>query len=236
VAKINFSSIQYNFIQFQTKTFLPIFCSSRFHPSTLLLCFCSCPSGKLNNKNIFFFSCFIADKNNSWLRFRYGRLSVDSDDQNFNKKCDIDIVDDDDDDVLVEYKVGTKCCDKINSIAGSQCLDANGNQVNESNQNDNNDNAKCDCVGVKIESQMKSSLSETNSIHQIDKNTVKNLQTIALSDYGKLSSFFFILIFTFRLNFRCRCTKKVHNILPIKRSRFIFRIQVLNFLCFECVT
>lgn len=116
---------------------------------------------------------------------------MDSDDQNFNKKCDIDI-DEDDDDVLVDYKVGPKCCDKINSNDGNQCLDANGNQVNDKSQNGNGDHIiECDCEGVKIDSrQKKSTLSETNSIHQIDENIVKKLQTIALSDYGKLDCSF----------------------------------------------
>lgn len=130
--------------------------------------------GKLNNKTF----CVIADKSNSWLRFRYGRLSVDSDDQNFNKKCDID-------EVLVEYKVDTKCCDKLNGIDGIQCLDANGNQVKR--QNGKDDDVECDCLGVEIDSQIKSTLSESNSSHQIDTTIIKKIQKMAISDddYGE---------------------------------------------------
>jgi hypothetical protein len=109
---------------------------------------------------------------------------VDSDDQNFNKKCDID--DDIEDDVLVEYKVDTKCCDKINSIEGSQCLDANGNRVNNKNQSGIGDNDNCiDCVGVQIDSQMKSAISESNSNNQLNESFVKKLQSLALADYGE---------------------------------------------------
>lgn len=91
----------------------------------------------------------------------------------------------------MEYKVGTKYCDKINSIAGTQCLDSNGNQVNDTNQNENNDNVECDCVGVEINSQTKDSLSVSNSIHHIDGKIEKKLQTITLSDYGKTISIIF---------------------------------------------
>ena len=87
--------------------------------------------------------------------------------------------------------MGPKCCDKINSDVGNQCLDANGNQVSDKTQNGNGDHIECDCEGVEIDSrQKKSALSETNSIHQIDENIVKKLQSIALSDYGKLECSF----------------------------------------------
>lgn len=166
---------------------------------------------------------FIADKSNSWLRFRYGRLSVDSDDQNFNNKCVMDI-DDDDDDVLVEYKVDTKCCDKINSNAGSQCLDANGNQVNDKNQNENND--KCDCVGVEIDSQMKNSLSETNSIHQLNENIVNKLQTISLSDYGK---FFIAFLFSPSLISHASSFVIPFEILLLASSKVLYRLKGRDF-------
>lgn len=108
---------------------------------------------------------------------------MDSDDQNFNKKCDID---DDDDDVLVEYKVDTKCCDKINGIEGSQYLDANGNTVNGDNQSSkNNEYDECDCVGVEIDSQVKSTLSESNEVHKKNDSVMKKLMALALDDYGE---------------------------------------------------
>lgn len=109
---------------------------------------------------------------------------MDSDDQNSNKKCEID--DDDDDDVLVEYKVDTKCCDKINSIEGSQYLDANGNTVSGDNQSKNNEFVECDCVGVEIDSQVKSTLSESNEVHKKDDSVMKKLMALALDDYGEL--------------------------------------------------
>lgn len=108
---------------------------------------------------------------------------MDSDDQNFNKKCDID---DDDDDVLVEYKVDTKCYDKVEGIETSQYLDANGNTVNDSNQNRNKEYGECDCVGVEIDTQVKSTLSETNEVHKKDDSVMKKLMALALDDYGEL--------------------------------------------------
>lgn len=105
---------------------------------------------------------------------------MDSDDQNYNKKCDID---DDNDDVLVEYKVDTKCCDKTNAIAESQYLDANGNQVSDSNQNKDNEYVECDCVGVQIDSS--STISESNQIHKPNESVMKKLMSMADDDYGE---------------------------------------------------
>lgn len=119
---------------------------------------------------------------------------MDSDDQNFNKRCDID-------EVLVEYKVDTKCCDNIIDNRRSQCLDANGNQVSDEGQSENNDHVECDCLAVEIDTQIKSTMSESNSSHQMDETTMKKLQKITLSDddYGEsdgmllLSSFLLLL-------------------------------------------
>lgn len=123
--------------------------------------------------------CFTADKNNSWLRFRYGRLSVDSDDHNFNKKCDMDI--DDDDDEIAEYKVDTTCCDEIKSKTENGCLDANGNRVTDKVHNERDDTSECECQGSDIAS------------HQINEDAVKKLQTVALSDLGE---FFYFIVLT----------------------------------------
>lgn len=124
----------------------------------------------------------------------------------------------------MEYKVGTKCCDKINSIAGTQCLDANGNQVNDTNQNENNDNIECDCVGVEIDTQMKSSLSVSNSIHHSDGKIVKKLQTITLSDYGKT---IFIIFFLGTFQHRGINSKSfsVSNLLEINTTSFVFLFE-----------
>lgn len=117
---------------------------------------------------------------------------MDSDDQNANKKCDID-------EVLVEYKVDTKCCDKIN---GSQYLDANGNRVSGGSHQANNDRVECDCLGVEIDAQIKSTLSESNSTHQFDENIMKKLQKLTFSDddYGELEFFICYLKVRFSLN------------------------------------
>lgn len=109
---------------------------------------------------------------------------MDSDDQNANKKCDID-------EVLVEYKVDTKCCDKID---GRQYLDANGNRVNSGSQRASNERVECDCLGVEIDAQIKSTISESNTSHQLDENIMSKLQKMTLSDddYGELEFVFFI--------------------------------------------
>lgn len=104
---------------------------------------------------------------------------MDSDDHNFNKKCDIN---DDVDDVLVEYKVDTKCCDKINGDE-SQYLDANGNPVNDPNQN--NDCDECECSGVEIDPPIRNTIRESNEIQPNESSVVRNLMSMALSDYGE---------------------------------------------------
>ena len=106
---------------------------------------------------------------------------MDSDDQNFNKKCDID--EDDDDDAFVEYQVSTKCCDKINDdFAENQCCDANGNKVNIEHQND----VECDCLsGIEVDSQIKNTISESNdNAMPKDENTMNKLMSMTLSEYG----------------------------------------------------
>lgn len=103
---------------------------------------------------------------------------MDSDDQNCNKKCDID---DDDDDALVEYKVDSKCCDKINDNAGSQLYDANGNKV--IGEIRNVDDVECDCLSAEVDSQIKNTISQQNDALQ--KGEAK-LMSMSLSDYGML--------------------------------------------------
>lgn len=104
---------------------------------------------------------------------------MDSDDHNFNKKCDVD---GDDDDALVEYKVDTKCCDKINDFAGSQYYDANGNAVNGGNHD--NEIGECDCEGVVVDSQIKDTTIDANDARQKGESTMNKLMSMALSDYG----------------------------------------------------
>lgn len=128
---------------------------------------------------------FFADKSNSWLRFRYGRLSVDSDDHNFNKKCVID--DNDDDDVLVEYKSDTKSSDKINGVQESQYFDANGNEVNGKNQNANDDCCGCECEEVVVVDQITGGKIELDGSQQKDETVMKKLMTLAMEDYGEFA-------------------------------------------------
>jgi hypothetical protein len=114
---------------------------------------------------------------------------VDSDDHNFNKKCDIN---DDVDDVLVEYKVDNQCRDKINGDGDeSQYLDANGNTVNDPNQT--NDCDECECLGVEIDPQIRNTISESNEIQPNEESVVRKLMSMALSDYGE-----FDLLHTYR--------------------------------------
>lgn len=124
--------------------------------------------GKLTRKPC---SCF-ADKTNSWLRFRYGRLSVDSDDQNFNKKCDIEDDDDDDED-------GTECCDQF---------DTNGNPLSDKNQSEAVNCTECDCVEVKVDSPIESTISETNAGRQKSDSVMEKIMAMTLTDYGELSA------------------------------------------------
>lgn len=98
---------------------------------------------------------------------------MDSDDQNCNKKCDID---DDDDDALVEYK----CCDKITDDAGSQLYDSNGNKV----KSEIVDDVECDCLSVEVDSQIKNTISQQNDALPKDEGTMNKLMSFSLSDYG----------------------------------------------------
>lgn len=110
---------------------------------------------------------------------------MDSDDQNYNKKCGID---DENEDVLVEYKVDTKCCDKTNGIAESQYLDANGNRVNHNNQTEDNEYVECDCVGVQIDG---NTIIESNKLnhtqnHKPSESVMKKLvMSLTDDDYGE---------------------------------------------------
>jgi hypothetical protein len=101
---------------------------------------------------------------------------VDSDEHNFNKKCDID---DDVDDVLVD----TKCCDKINDHEENQYIDTNGNTVNGPNQS--NDCDECECFGVEIDPPIRSTISESNEIQPNEESVVRKLMSMALTDYGE---------------------------------------------------
>jgi hypothetical protein len=88
----------------------------------------------------------------------------------------------------VEYKVDNKWCDNINSNGERQFFDANGNSVSEAKPNQNSNQDECECLGVKVDSQIKSTtISESNSSHQIDENIMAKIQKMTLSDddYGE---------------------------------------------------
>lgn len=139
----------------------------------------------------YFFPIYIhTDRNNSWLRFRYGRLSMDSDDQNSNRKCDSD------DNILVEYKVNVD--DDINDNEEQYCiknqyLDGNGNQVTSDkgqNQNDNNKVVECSCMErTTIAGNDTTIANHTNEDNQINDKIMKKLQAMSISDddYGKFN-------------------------------------------------
>jgi len=149
------------------------------------------------------------DKNNSWLRFRYGRLSVDSDDQNFNKKNFANGGDIDDDDVFMGCKVDTKCSNKINGHDDdeNQYLDGNGNKINDKNHNDEHHQVvECACLemddnsATKIERKM-NEINQTNGgggggvgsgSSGMNGKVMSRLEAMALSDdddYGELQLF-----------------------------------------------
>lgn len=98
---------------------------------------------------------------------------MDSDDQSYNKKCDID----DEEDVVVEYKVEAKCCDQI---------DANGNSVNSKNQSDVDNCAECDCVEVKVDSEVKNTtIREKNDGRKKNDSVMEKIIAMTLTDYGE---------------------------------------------------
>lgn len=113
---------------------------------------------------------------------------MDSDDHNFNKKYNIE--DDDDDDVLVEYKSDTKSSDKINGIQESQYFDANGNEVNGKKEKTNlsDDCCECECEEVLVVDHIKSEKIELKETQQKDETVMKKLMTLAMEDYGEFIS------------------------------------------------
>lgn len=90
---------------------------------------------------------------------------MDSDDQNFNKKCDIDDDDDDED----------ECCDQF---------DTNGNPLSDKNAVNC---TECDCIEVKVDSPIESTISETNAGRQKSESVMEKIMAMTLTDYGELS-------------------------------------------------
>jgi formiminotetrahydrofolate cyclodeaminase len=99
---------------------------------------------------------------------------MDSDDQNFNKKCDME-----NSELVLDI-------DKINGNSNQkQYVDGNGNQVvdddKDRTQNNEHEAVECSCVGVN------GNLSQINDNH-IDEKIMRKLQAMSISDddYGKL--------------------------------------------------
>lgn len=127
---------------------------------------------------------------------------MDSDDQNCNKKCDIDV---DDDDALVEFKVDDNCFDKINSNAGSQFYDANGNKVNR--EIPIGDDIECDCLSVEVDSQIKNAISQQKSAVQKQEGTMDKLMSLSLSDNGMYDDFSLFSCLTTTSNLKKKSSK-----------------------------
>lgn len=123
---------------------------------------------------------FVAGKSSSWQRFRYGRLSVDSDDQNFNNRGDEAggslLVNGDN----MKYTY----CD---SIRKNQCVDKNGN--NEVAENLNNNSfytGSTEATPVGKESEDDENVVKPKK--QIERKAISRLEAMAMSDdedYGK---------------------------------------------------
>ncbi|CAO1422907.1 unnamed protein product [Diamesa tonsa] len=117
-----------------------------------------------------------ADKNTSWQRFRYGRLSVESDDQNTsNKKCDVS------NDLLVDNDIDNVFCHSNYDNSKSQNLDNNGNEKDYLNENDNN-NFFANEPDLELDNHTKKNRIKSQSTNQIDHNTINRIQAMAMSD------------------------------------------------------
>lgn len=117
---------------------------------------------------------------------------MDSDDQNFNKKCAIDDDDgeeEEDEENVVEYKAD--CC--------NDQFDSNGNPVNNKSQNEAVNCEECDCVEVKVDSQGKSTIIESsrNGGRKKDESVMEKIMAMTLTDYGESS---IICLFRFLFN------------------------------------
>ncbi|KAG5670442.1 hypothetical protein PVAND_000706 [Polypedilum vanderplanki] len=123
----------------------------------------------------------------AWLRFRYGRLSMDSDDQTACKKFDNE---NDDDNTLVEFNV--RILDKINAQENqhhnnninknkNQYVDNNGNSVVEGKTNRTDE---CNCVefSANMAKKCDRNASPTNVDNFIDDKLIRKLQSVSLSD------------------------------------------------------
>ncbi|CAO1422900.1 unnamed protein product [Diamesa tonsa] len=116
------------------------------------------------------------DKNTSWQRFRYGRLSVESDDQNCNnKKCDVS------NDSMLDNDIDNVFCHSNYDNSKSQDLDNNGNHKEYMNDNENN-NFFANDPDLELDKHTKKDRIKSQSINQIDHNTINRIQAMAMSD------------------------------------------------------
>lgn len=131
----------------------------------------------------------ITDKNNSWQRVRYGRLSVDSDDQICNKNNN---------DLLIENDIENLTCYHKNhnnlDNRTTHNLDDNGNDKENLNENGNFHDIQPD---FELDNRPKIDRINSKSTNQkIDHNTINRLHAMAISDdddYGEFLFLFFIL-------------------------------------------
>lgn len=130
-------------------------------------------------------------KNTSRQRFRYGRLSVDSDDQNYNQNDEIA------DSLLVDTgNMKFACCDEMRR---SHCnVDKNGNRSDfESDSSINNFNTNTNNIKIDNNNNNKMCKSDRNGNpekgkfkKQNDQKTISRLQAIGMTDddddFGKV--------------------------------------------------
>ncbi|XP_070505609.1 5'-AMP-activated serine/threonine-protein kinase catalytic subunit alpha-like [Chironomus tepperi] len=122
--------------------------------------------GRSNSVN--FYNGSDSGKNTSRRRFRYGRLSVEPDDQNYNQNDEIA------DNLLVDTGNKFACCDEMRR---SHCnVDKNGNRSDfesDSSINNNNKLCKSDRNGDPEKGKLKK---------QNDQKTISRLQAIGMTD------------------------------------------------------
>ena len=137
---------------------------------------------------MYIFLFLITDKNTSWQRFRYGRLSVESDEKNCNnKKCDVN------NDSILDNDIDNVFCHTIYDNCKSQNLDNNGNHKEYMNDNENN-NFFANDPDLELDNHTKKDRIKSQSTNQIDHNTINRIQAMTMSDDDDYGKFFVCLV------------------------------------------
>ena len=121
-------------------------------------------------------------------------MSIESDDQNCNnKKCDVN------NDLMLDNDIDNVFCHSNYDNSKSQNLDTNGNHKEYMNDNENN-NFFANDTELELDNHTKKDRIKSQSINQIDHNTINRIQAMAMSDdddYGELFFSFFISFYLF---------------------------------------